>query len=79
MGVSYNRLWKLLIDKEMGKMEFMEKCKLSSGIMQNLRENKAIHLKAIERICEELDCNIEDIAEIMKDNNRRNIIEEKDV
>lgn len=50
----------------MGKMDFMDKCKLSSGVMQNLRENSPVHLKAIERICEVLDCNIEDVVEIIK-------------
>ena len=65
--ISYNKLWKLLIDKEMSKGDFMNKCKMSSGTMQNLRDNLPVHLKVIERICFELDCKIEDVLEIMND------------
>lgn len=69
--ISYNKLWKLLIDKEMSKGDFMNKCKMSSGTMQNLRDNLPVHLKVIERICFELDCKIEDVLEIM--NNAENM------
>ena len=65
--ISYNKLWKLLIDKEMSKGDFMDRCKMSSGTMQNLRDNLPVHLKVIERICLELDCNIEDILEFKRE------------
>ena len=65
--VSYNKLWKLLIDKEMSKGDFMDKCKMSSGTMQNLRDNLPVHLKVIERICLELDCNVEDVLEFKRE------------
>ena len=65
--ISYNKLWKLLIDKEMSKGDFMEKCKMSSGTMQNLRDNLPVHLKVVERICLELDCNVEDVLEIKRE------------
>ena len=65
--ISYNKLWKLLIDKEMSKGDFMDRCKISSGTMQNLRDNLPVHLKVIERICLELDCNIEDILEFKRE------------
>lgn len=65
--ISYNKLWKLLIDKEMSKGEFVEKCKIPSGTMQNMRDNQPVHLKVIERICLELNCNVEDVLEIKRD------------
>lgn len=65
--VSYNKLWKLLIDKEISKGDFMDKCKMSSGTMQNLRDNMPVHLKVIERICLELDCNVEDVLEFKRE------------
>lgn len=65
--ISYNKLWKLLIDKEMSKGEFVDKCKIPSGTMQNMRDNQPVHLKVIERICLELDCNVEDVLEIKRD------------
>lgn len=64
LAVSYNGLWKLLIDKDINKGDFMKQCSLSGGIMQNLRDNNPVHLKVIERICTELKCNIEDVVEI---------------
>lgn len=66
MAVSYNNLWKLLIDKEINKGEFQKQCSISGGTMQNLRDNMPVHLKVMERICLELDCKIEDIVEIKK-------------
>ena len=65
--ISYNKLWKLLIDKDMSKGDFIERCKMSSGTMQSLRDNLPVHLKVIERICLELDCKVEDVLEIMND------------
>lgn len=64
--ISYNKLWKLLIDKEMSKGDFVDKCKIPSGTMQNIRDNQPVHLKVVERICLELDCNVEDILEIKR-------------
>lgn len=65
--ISYNKLWKLLIDKNMSKSDFIEQCKMSSGTMQSLRDNIPVHLKVIERICFELNCKVEDVLEIMND------------
>ena len=65
--ISYNKLWKLLIDKEMSKGDFVDKCKIPSGTMQNMRDNQPVHLKVIERICLELNCNVEDVLEIKRD------------
>ena len=67
MAVNYNRLWKLLIDKDMTKSDLIELCGLPSGTMTKLRNNVPIHLKVIERICIKLDCNIEDVMEIVKE------------
>ena len=51
----------------MSKGDFMDKCKMSSGTMQNLRDNMPVHLKVIERICMELDCNVEDVLEFKRE------------
>lgn len=63
--ISYNKLWKLLIDKDMSKGDFAVQCKIPSGTMQSLRDNLPVHLKVIERICLELNCKVEDVLEIM--------------
>lgn len=51
----------------MSKGDFIEQCKIPSGTMQNLRDNLPVHLKVVERICLELDCNVEDVLEIKQE------------
>ncbi|MCC0630768.1 MULTISPECIES: helix-turn-helix transcriptional regulator [unclassified Clostridioides] len=65
--ISYNRLWKLLIDKKIKKMEFKEMTGLGSSSISKLKEDKVVSMATIEKICLALDCNIEDIVEIKKD------------
>lgn len=57
----------MLIDKNISKSDLISMCKLPSGTMDKLRNNKPVHLKVLERICIELDCNIEEVVEILKD------------
>jgi DNA-binding Xre family transcriptional regulator len=68
MSVSYDRLWKLLIDRKISKGELIELCEIPSGTMNKIRNDELIHLKVIDRICGFLDCNIEDVVEIKRDN-----------
>ncbi|HBH4165119.1 TPA: helix-turn-helix domain-containing protein, partial [Clostridioides difficile] len=65
--ISYNRLWKLLIDKKIKKMEFKEMTGLGSSSISKLKEDKVVSMATMEKICLALDCNIEDIVEIKKD------------
>ncbi|MCC0636746.1 MULTISPECIES: helix-turn-helix domain-containing protein [unclassified Clostridioides] len=65
--ISYNRLWKLLIDKKIKKMEFKEMTGLGSSSISKLNEDKVVSMATMEKICLALDCNIEDIVEIKKD------------
>lgn len=67
MAISYNRLWKTLIDKGMNKTELRKKAHLSSSTMAKMTNGEAVTLTTIERICEILDCQIEDVVEIKKD------------
>lgn len=66
MAISYNRLWKTLIDKGMNKTELRKKACLSSSTMAKMTNGEAVTLTTIERICEILDCQIEDVVEIKK-------------
>lgn len=67
MAISYNRLWKTLIDKGMNKTELRKKARLSSSTMAKMTNGEAVTLTTIERICEILDCQIEDVVEIKKE------------
>lgn len=67
LSVSYNRLWKLLIDKGMNKTELKEAAGISFNVMARMGKNEPISFDSIEKICSTLDCNIGDIIEIVKD------------
>ena len=67
MGVSYKRLWKLLIDKNMKKRELREAAGLGASLMQKLNQDKGVTTNTLVKICKVLDCNIEDILEIVPD------------
>lgn len=67
MAVSYNKLWKLLIDKNMNKVKLCDQAKISKGTMAKMTNNEPVTLTIIERICEELDCDISDVVEITKE------------
>ena len=64
MAVSYNNLWKLLIDKRMNKSELAKAIGVSSSTMAKLAKEEHDAMQVLERICAELDCNIWDIMEL---------------
>ncbi len=68
MAVSYNKLWKLLIDKNMKKKELSEAAGISNTLIAKLGKNENVTVDSLERICLALNCNIEDIIEIKSDN-----------
>ncbi len=67
MGVSYKRLWKLLIDKDMKKRDLKEAANLSPSLMSSLNQDKSVTVNTLSRICSVLDCRIEDIMEFVPD------------
>lgn len=69
MAVSYNNLWKLLIDKNMNKTELKEAAGISFNVMARMGKNETISFDSIEKICSVLNCNIGDIIEIVQDTN----------
>ncbi|WP_019155475.1 helix-turn-helix domain-containing protein [Robertmurraya massiliosenegalensis] len=67
MSVSYNKLWKLLIDKNMNKTMLREEAKLSSGTIAKLGKNENVTTDVLVKICKTLHCDICDIIEIKDD------------
>ncbi len=72
MAVSYNKLWKLLIDKNMKKKELGEAAGISNSLIAKLGKNENVTVEVLDRICIALKCNIEDIVEV-KDNSEASI------
>lgn len=64
LNVSYNNLWKLLIDKNMKKKDLREMTGISTASMAKLGKNKNVNMEILIKICEALECNISDIMEI---------------
>ena len=65
--ISYDPLWKLLIDKNMTKTELREKVGFSTNTLAKLSKNESVTLSTLEKICLYLDCKIEAIVEIKKE------------
>lgn len=66
MAVSYNKLWKLLIDRNMKKKELGETAGISNSLIAKLGKNENVTVDVLVRICSALNCGIEDILEIDK-------------
>ena len=65
MTVSYKKLWKLLVDKNMKKTDLRIKAGISTGALSKLGKNENVNTVVLVKICEALGCNIEDIIEII--------------
>ena len=65
MPISYNKLWKLLIDKSMMKKDLMAEAKISPSTMAKMGKNEPVSMEVLIRICQVLKCDIGDIVEII--------------
>lgn len=65
MAVCYKKLWKLLIDKNMNKTELRNATGITTTALAKLGRNENVNTEVIVKICKVLDCNIEDIMEIV--------------
>lgn len=61
MSVSYNGLWKLLIDKNLKKGDLQEIVGISSSTLAKMSKGECVSMTILEKICEELDCDFADI------------------
>ena len=66
MKPNYNKLWKLLIDKKINKTQLCELANISTNAMAKLGRNESVQVEVLTRICEALNCNVEDIVEFEK-------------
>lgn len=65
LSVSYNKLWKLLVDKRMSKADLRRAAKISPNTMTKLRRDEEVSMTVLKRICECLECNISDICDFV--------------
>jgi len=71
MPVSYNKLWKLLIDKNMKRADLRKSAKISTGTLAKLGKNESVTTDVLVRICCVLDCDIGDIMEVLPEIEKR--------
>ena len=64
MGVSYSKLFKLLIDKKMVKKDLMALTGITSSTIAKMGKEQSVTLEVLGRICKALDCNIGDIVDV---------------
>ena len=67
MAISYKRLWKIMIDKDVNKTKLCQETGISAATMAKMSKDEPVTLTTIEKICDFLDCNVEDVIEISRD------------
>ena len=65
MAVSYKKLWKLLIDKDMMKKELAQKANGSNDTLAKMNKGENVTTDVLVRICKALECNLDDIMELV--------------
>ena len=72
MAISYNKLWKLLVDKKMSKADLRKAAGIAPNTMTKLRRDQEVTLTILGRICEALAVNIGDIMDFLPEEGDRN-------
>jgi DNA-binding Xre family transcriptional regulator len=72
MAVSYNKLWKLLIDKGMTKTELRHKADLGTTTIAKLGKAQSVSMDVMLRICSILNCNISDVMDFVPTDKKEN-------
>ena len=67
MSVSYNKLWKKLIDKGMNKTQLCKEAKISTNAMAKLGRNEDVRVEVLAKICKALECSMDEIMDILQD------------
>ncbi len=74
MKMSYKKLWKLLIDRDMKKSDLRTQAKISSSSLAKLGKDENVTTDVLLRICEALNCNLNDIVEsVPEDSEQKNV------
>jgi len=68
MQVSYDKLWKMLIDKKMNRTELKGASNISSNVIAKIGRNEFVSMESLAKICVALQCNIGDLVDILIDN-----------
>ena len=64
--ISYKKLWKLLIDKEMNKQELSQVASISASTLTKMSKGECVNVEMLVRICNALDCELHDVMELVE-------------
>ena len=67
MSISYDNLWKLLIDKKMNRTALKEAAGISFNVLAKMGKCEPVSMESMMKVCNALDCNISDVVEIVFD------------
>lgn len=70
MAVSYKKLWKLLIDRDMKKKDLLATAGISQSSLSKMGRNENVNTDILVKVCKALNCDIGDIMEIIPDDNK---------
>lgn len=70
MAISYKKLWKLLIDKDMKKKDLQTLAGISSASVTKLGKNENVNTEILQKVCVALNCDVADIMEIVNEEGR---------
>lgn len=70
MAIGYNKLWKRLIDENMMKVDLRDRAGITTNALAKLGKNEHVSTSTLEKVCNVLHCNIEDIMEFVPDEER---------
>ena len=72
MAVSYKKLWKLLIDRDMKKKDLIALCDISKYTIARMNNNENISVETVAKICNALNCGFDEIMEVIPTNDIEN-------
>lgn len=67
MQYSYNRLWRLLIDRKMSRTEMRKQARISTNILAKMGKGERVSMESLTKICVALGCTLDEIVEISAD------------
>ena len=70
MSISYNKLWRLLIDRNMNKSELRKQAKISTNAIAKMGKNESVSMDTMNKICKVLQCNIGDVMDFVTDDEK---------
>lgn len=73
LRIQYNKLWKILIDKNMKKVDLRNAAEISSNTIAKLSKNEPVRMDVLIKIAAALECRVEDLFETVKDGDDKNI------